>query len=208
MDSNHQLIISIDREFGSGGREIADIIGKRLRLPVYEKNILENLGLPRHQDVQDLYYCDEAPRWRLTSRTVRGMTNSNEATLASLEFEFLRNNAKEGNSFIVLGHCAEEVLKEYPTLVSFFVSASEDFKLPRIMKEHHLTLEEARSMMKAHNKKRKNYHNSYCDHKWGDSRNYDICLRSDMLGCKKSADILIDYIEEKYPDLFDHHVNK
>ncbi len=204
----NQLIISIDREFGSGGREIADILGKRLKLPVYEKNILENLGLPRQQDVQDLYYCDESPRWKLTSRTVRGLTNSNEAALATLEFDFLRNKAKAGDSFIILGHCAEEVLKEYPSMVSFFISADEAFKLPRIMKEHGVNLDSAKTMMRAHNKKRKNYHNSYCELKWGDSRNYDICLRSDMLGCDRSATLLIDYIEEKLPELFNHHINK
>ncbi len=204
----NQLIISIDREFGSGGREIADILGKRLKLPVYEKNILENLGLPRQQDVQDLYYCDEAPRWKLTSRTVRGLTNSNEAALATLEFEFLRDKAKAGESFIILGHCAEEVLKEYPNMVSFFISADPSFKLPRIMKEHGVDLSEAKNMMRTHNKKRKNYHNSYCQLKWGDSRNYDICLRSDMLGCDRSATLLIDYIQEKLPTLFHHHTNK
>lgn len=204
----NQLIISIDREFASGGREIADILGKRLKLPVYEKNILENLGLPRQKDVQDLYYCDESPRWKLTSRTVRGLTNSNEAVLASLEFDFLRNMADAGDSFIILGHCAEEVLKESPNMVSFFISADDSFKLPRIMKEHGVDQEEAKTMMRAHNKKRKNYHNSYCNLKWGDSRNYDICLRSDMLGCERSAAFLLDYIEEKHPELFSHHVNK
>lgn len=205
---NHQLIIAIDREFGSGGKEIATLIGEELKLPVYEKNILENLGIRRQKDVQDLYYRDEAPRWKLTSRTVRGLTNSNETALATMEFDFLRDMAKEGKSFIVLGHCAEEVLKEYPSMVALFISADEEFKLPRIMKESGIDREAAIEKMKRHNWKRKNYHNSYCEHKWGDSRNYDICLRSDMLGTKKSAELLIDYINEKYPDLFEHHTNK
>lgn len=204
----HQLIIAIDREFGSGGREIADIIGSELKLPVYEKNILENLGIHRQKDVQDLYYHDESPRWKLTSRTVRGLTNSNEAALASMEFDFLRDMARKGKSFIVLGHCADEVLKGYPSMVSLFVSAGDDFKIPRIMKEHGLDEEKAIEKMKRHNWKRKNYHNSYCEHKWGDSRNYDLCLRSDMLGTQKSADLLIDYINQKYPDLFEKHASK
>lgn len=205
---NHQLIIAIDREFGSGGKEIATLIGERLKLPVFEKNILQSLGIANQKDVQDLYYRDESPRWKLTSRTVKGLTNSNEAALAAMEFDFLRDKARNGDSFIILGHCAEEVLKEYPCMVAFFVSADEEFKLPRIMAEHGLSREDAVAMMKRHNWKRKNYHNSYCEHKWGSSENYDLCIRSDKLGTQRSADLLIKFIAEKYPDIFDHHVNK
>lgn len=206
--NNNQLIVAIDREFGSGGREIADYIANELKVPVYEKNILENLGISQQKDVQDLYYMDEAPRWKLTSRTVRGLTNSNEAALAAMEFDFLRDMAKEGKSFVIMGHCAEEVLKEFPNMVSFFVSASPEFKLPRIMAENNCTKEEAEEMMKKHNWKRKNYHNSYCENKWGSSKNYDVCIRSDMLGTRRSALLLIDFINGKFPDLYWHHVNK
>lgn len=195
-----QLIVAIDREFGSGGREIADIIGKRLNLPVYEKNILDNLGIHRQEDVEDLYYRDESPRWKIASRTVRGLTNSNEASLAAMEFDFLRNLASQGKSFIVLGHCAEEVLREYPRMIALFVSASDEFKIPRIMKEHGIDEAEAYAKMKRHNRKRKSYHNSYCRRKWGDSGNYDICIRSDELGTEQTADLLFDYIRRKFPD--------
>ncbi len=198
-----QIIVAIDREFGSGGREIADLLGDYFGLPVYEKNILQNLGIRRQEDVEDLYYRDEAPRWKLASRTVRGLTNSNEAALAAMEFDFLRNMAAEGKSFIVLGHCAEEVLSEYPNLIALFVSADEEFKLPRIMKEHNITREEAVAKMKRHNYKRKTYHNSYCAHKWGDSRNYDMCLRSDKLGCKGTAEFLGRYIKQRMRALGD-----
>lgn len=197
----NQLILSIDREFGSGGREVSDIIGKRLGLPVFEKNILENLGLPRRQDVEDLYYRDEAPRWKLTSRTVRGLTNSNEAALAAMEFDFLRKLASQGKSFIIIGHCSDEVLKDYPCMSSFFVSAHPEFKIPRIMAEHHVSREEALQKMKRHDYKRKIYHNSYCEHKWGDSRYYDLCLHSNTIGTEKAADLILDYITQKYPDL-------
>ncbi|MBF0579232.1 cytidylate kinase-like family protein [Erysipelotrichaceae bacterium RD49] len=204
----NQLIIAIDREFGSGGKEIATILGRTLQLPVYEKNILQNLGIPDQKDVQDLYYRDESPRWKLTSRTVRGLTNSNEAALAAMEFDFLRDKASNGDSFIILGHCAEEVLKEYPCMAAFFISASDEFKIPRIMAEADLTEEEAIAKMKRHNWKRKNYHNSYCENKWGSSKNYDLCLRSDKLGTERSAYLLIDFVAEKYPNLFDYHVSK
>lgn len=196
-----QIILAIDREFGSGGREIADMLGEHFHLPVYEKNILQNLGIRRQKDVEDLYYCDEAPRWKFASRTVKGLTNSNESALAAMEFDFLRKIASEGKSFIVLGHCAEEVLGEYPNLIALFVSADESFKLKRIMKENGIGEEEALAKMKRHNRKRKTYHNSYCEHKWGDARNYDMTIRSDKLGTKGSAQFLISYIHQRVPAL-------
>lgn len=202
MDTpSNQLILAIDREFGSGGREIADLIGEHFGLPVYEKNILQNLGIRRQKDVEDLYYRDESPRWKFASRTVKGLTNSNESALAAMEFDFLRKIAGEGRSFIVLGHCAEEVLSEHPNLITLFVSAGDDFKIPRIMKENGITREEAFAKMKRHNRKRKTYHNSYCEHKWGDARNYDLTIRSDRLGTEGTAKFLTDYILQRIPDL-------
>lgn len=193
-----QLIIAISREFGSGGRAIADLLGEKLQMPVYEKNLLQNLGIRAQKDVEDLYYRDESPRWKLTSRTVRGLTNSNEEALAAMEFDFLREMAEDGKSFIILGHCAEEVLREFDCLVTVFISADEEFKLDRIMKESDINREQAIKKMKRHNWKRKNYHNSYCSYKWGDSRNYMMCLKSNELGIEKTAQFIEDYIVLKF----------
>jgi cytidylate kinase len=193
-----QIIVAISREFGSGGREIADLLSEKMQIPVYEKNLLQNLGIARTQDVEDLYYRDEMPRWKLTSRTVRGLTNSNEDSLAAMEFDLLRSMASEGQSFIVLGHCAEEVLRDKECLVTVFVSADEDWKLERIQKMFDIDRDHAFKKMKRHNIKRKSYHNSYCNQKWGDSRYYDMCIRSSVTGCKNTADVILEFIEKKF----------
>lgn len=190
----NQLIIAISREFGSGGKEIALMLGKTYGIPVYEKNILSQLGISRQEDMDALKALDETPRWLIASRTVRGLTNSNEEMLAAMQFQFLRDEAEAGHSFIVLGHCAEEILRDNPALVTIFISADRKFKIPRIMEEHHLSEPEAVKMMKKHNKNRKAYHNYYCNNPWGDSRYYDLCLRSDVLGTKYCAVLIQDYI--------------
>lgn len=196
-DKDDQVIIAISREFGSGGKEIAGYLSAVFGIPVYEKNILEAMGMKGHRDVEALQELDEAPRSLLRSRTIKGLTNSNEDALAALQFQFLEDQAKAGKSFIVLGHCAEEILKDHPALVTIFISARDDFKLDRTMKERGCTREEARKIMKRHNRKRKSYHNYYCDHKWGDSRFYELCIRSDVLGTKTTAAFLYAYIQER-----------
>ena len=196
-EKDDQIIIAIGREFGSGGKEIAGYLSAVLDIPVYEKNILEAIGIKSHGDIQALQALDEAPRSLLRSRTIKGYTNSNEDAVAAMQFQFLEDQARAGKSFIVLGHCAEEVLKEFPALVTIFISAEEEFKIERTMKERNCTREEAKKVMKRHDKKRKSYHNYYCSHKWGDSRFFELCLRSDILGTKASAAFLLAYLQER-----------
>ncbi|MCF0259502.1 MAG: cytidylate kinase-like family protein [Erysipelotrichaceae bacterium] len=197
-EKGKQMIISISREFGSGGKEIAEILGRRYQLPVLEKNIMQELGDPLQRDAEELYVASKEPRLFGKSRMFRGLTNNNEEVLAFMEFDFLREQAAAGKSFIVLGHCAEEVLKGFPNLVTFFISADADFKIDRIIAEHHVSRAEAEKIMKKNNIKRREYHNYYCAHSWGDSRYYEICLRSDILGPQKTADYLSLYIDAKF----------
>lgn len=196
-EKDDQVIIAIGREFGSGGKEIAGYLSAVLDIPVYEKNILKAIGIKGHGDIQALQELDEAPRSLLRSRTIKGYTNSNEDAVAAMQFQFLEDQAKAGKSFIVLGHCAEEVLKEFPALVTIFISADDEFKIKRTMKERNCSREEAKKVMKRHDKKRKSYHNYYCTHKWGDSRYFELCMRSDILGTQASAAFLLAYIQER-----------
>lgn len=190
-----QIIFAIDREYASGGREIAEILSKELNLPIYDHNIVELLKQDGSIQTKGFLALDESPRNKLFSRTVRGMTNSNESGLASMQFEFLKRKASEGESFIVLGHCANEILKEYPNMISLFVSAGKKFKYERAVHVENIPADEAVAFIKKKNKERKTYHNSHCDSKWGDSRNYDLCLKSDFLGIKRSARLILDDLE-------------
>ena len=105
--------------------------------------------------------------------------------------------AEDGKSFVIVGRCSEEVLKEYDALIPIFVLGDMDKKIERIQQLHHLTEEEAEDMILSTDKKRKGYHNYYCKRKWGDSRNYDLCINSSRLGIEGTVDILESYIRER-----------
>jgi cytidylate kinase len=191
------LIISIDRQFGSGGRDIARLLEKRFDIPYYHHRLLKEIGIHSSYDldeIRDLY--DEAPRTLMRTRRIKGLVNSNAENIAQKEFEFLRNLAKEGKSFIVIGHCSEEILKEYG-VISIFITGDEEFKIERTMKKFDESREEAIDRMKRFDKKRKTYHNYYANTKWGDVRNYDITMNSSRLGVEQTADFLADYIEKR-----------
>ena len=189
-----QLIISVGREFGSGGHEIAEKLAEKFSLKLYDKNLLQHIAEERNVDSKHFEKYDEAPRNLLFSRTVKGLSNSMEENVANMQFNFLKKKAQEGESFVVVGRCSETILKDYPGLVSIFVLGDKQHKIERVMRLYNMSEEEAELYIYRQDRKRKGYHNYYCKGKWGDSRNYDISVNSSKLGEDITVDILVDYI--------------
>lgn len=194
---NGQLIISVGREFGSGGHMIAQMLADRFSLPLYDRSLLYEIAEVKNLNIKDLEKYDEKPKMKLFSRSVNGYSNSPEENIAQIQFDYLRKKAANGESFVIVGRCAEEVLKDYDCLVTVFVLGDADKKIERIAKINNITKTEAEMMIQQQNKKRKQYHNYYSKNKWGDSRNYEISVNSSKIGFEKTADIIEDYIKMK-----------
>lgn len=190
---NHQLIVTVSREFASGGRAIAKILAERLNIAYYDRNLLDEIAAEKLGDAEKLRQFDEVPR-KFLRRTVRGMTSSPEENVAQIQFDYMTKLADSGEPFVIVGRCADEVLSEYKGLVRIFVLADEEAKIERIVESRECSRDEARGIMLRHDKSRKAYHNYYCDIKWGDSRGYDITVNSSRLGIEKTADLLEAYI--------------
>lgn len=190
---NNQLIVSISREFASGGRTIAKTLAERLGIAYYDRNLLDEIAKEKLGDVDKLRKFDEMPRMFLR-RTVRGMSSSPEENVAQIQFDYLTKIAESGEPFVVVGRCADEVLSEYKGLVKIFILADENNKIERICESRECGRDEARGIMIRHDRNRKAYHNYYCDLKWGDSRGYDITVNSSRLGIEKTTDLLESYI--------------
>lgn len=158
---------------------------------------MRDIAIDRALDISRLEKYDEVPKNKIFSRRVRGYSNSSEENIAYMQFEYLRDKAKNGESFVVIGRCAEMVLCEYSCLISIFILADMDFKIKRTADTMQISKKDAEILVNRHNKKRKEYHNYYCTKKWGDSRNYDISINSSKLGIEKTADLLIDYVIER-----------
>lgn len=106
-----QVMISISREFGSGGRQIAEKVAEDLGLPLYDRNLLDAIAKEKDVDAEHLQKFDEKPRNPILSRSVSGYSNSMEENLVKMQFEYLQKKADSGESFVVLGRCAETALK-------------------------------------------------------------------------------------------------
>ena len=192
-----QLIISIGREYGSGGHEIAEKLASKLDLPLYDRNMIEEIALDKNVDHSELEKYDESPKKRLFSRTVRGLSASNEQNVANMQFDYLKQKASHGKSFVVVGRCAETVLKGNNALISIFILGDMENKVNRIMKLRNMSMDEAKSAINRHDRTRKAYHNSYSEMKWGDSRNYDITVNSSKIDLDEIVEMLLLYIDKR-----------
>ncbi len=190
-----QFIISVGREYGSGGHEIASILSEKFDIPMYDRNMLDQMAEKNGIDSEELHKHEEMKHQGL-HRTVRGHSSSIQDTIAQLQFDFIRNKAASGESFVVVGRCAENVLRDNPALISIFVRGDEEAKTERICRLYKLNKLEAKAKMFRHDKKRKSYHNYYSKMKWGDSRGYDFCVNSSLMGVEATAEALYTMISE------------
>ena len=192
-----QMIISISREFGSGGHEIAENIARDLDLKFYDRGMLDEIAENMNVDVEVLQKYDEKPRNYMLSRRVGNHTNSMEEIIAEYQFDFIRKKAEEGESFVIVGRCAETVLKDFEELISIFITGERQHKIKRVMEHFNLPENKAIAKMLRHDRKRKQYHNRHSDAKWGDSRLYDLCINSSPLGIEGTIRVLENYIKER-----------
>ena len=113
--------------------------------------------------------------------------------MAQMQFELLRQHADAGESFVVLGRCAEEVLADQEGLVSIFIRADLDFRVKRTP----LPEEEALDFIKHQDRQRRIYHDQHCKGDWGDAKCYDLVINSARLGIPGTVDILEQYIRSR-----------
>ncbi len=191
-----QLIICIGREYGSGGHEIGEKLAKKLDLPLYDRNLLDEVAATKNVDVNEISAYDEKPRNFLFSRTVRGYNNSPEQNVAEMQFALLKSKAADGDSFVIVGRCSDELFEGLAPYLSIFIHGDEEARIERIMKVRNLDRKKAKQAIERHDRKRRQYHNNFCQKKWGESKSYHLCINSSRLGIDACVDLLADYISK------------
>lgn len=192
-----QIIISIGREFGSGGHDIAERLAKHYDIPLYDKEIFEHVAEKGDINPEVAKFYDEKPLNPIFYPvSMDGSYLPLEQTVANHIFDFIRQKGeKERQSFVIVGRCAEYILRDNPNMVSIFILGDTDSKKARIMEKYDLDGKAALNRMKKEDKIRKTYHNFYADGKWGDSRNYDLCINSSTLGIEETLNAIIHFVD-------------
>ena len=196
-------IITIGREYGSGGREIGRLVAEKLNIPFYDKEILtraaEESGLCpevfEHHDekasVGGMLTGAASAGMHMGSAHVGLQMPLNQRVFLA-QFETINRIAAEGDCVIV-GRCADYVLKDLPDVVHVFLYASEEKRIERIMRVENVDRGAARELIRKTDKQRKNYYNFFADGNWGLRSNYDLMLRTDDRTPDEVADTIVRF---------------
>lgn len=197
----NNFIITIGRQFGSGGREIAKKIAKHFNIKCYDKELInlaaEHSGL--HEDF--VATCDEKAvsnfAFSVANNFYISTNGAHQVQIKAYfsQFEVIKKLA-ETESFVVVGRVANYILRNKENKISVFISANTNDRIARIMEYENISEAEAEKLVKKADKNRAKYYNYFSQKKWGEASTYDICVNSSVMGIDKTAEILIKYIEE------------
>lgn len=195
---SEQIIISIGREHGSLGHEIAVQLSENLGLELYDRDTLNRIAEEDSTiDPKIMKKYDEKPRRWASYRTVAGYSNSLEDIVAEKVFDYEKKLADSGKSFIIVGRCAEYILQDYPGLVSVFIQADETAKVKHLMTARNKSEKEALREMHEVDRNRRRYHDHFTGSGWRDMNNYDLILNSSRLGLDGTINIIEEYVALK-----------
>lgn len=195
---NNQILIAIGREYGSDGHRIAQTVAAELGIGFYDQNMLSQIyGDDIATTPEKMEAYDEKPSAPFLSRHVNGMTNSIEENVARREFEFLKEKAASGESFVAVGRCADEVLKDYPGLVKIFIMGDLEDRVRRAMEREGLSEKDAREKIEDTDAKRRKYHNQLCKSDWGEAKSYDLCISVTPMGPDKTCEAILAYVKSR-----------
>lgn len=186
-------IITISREFGSGGRTIGKHLAEALGIPCYDSEIIEKVAVESgfaEEYVKDKgeYTHPSLLMGLLSSRTIyNGPTNEDKIWL--IQCKVIKELAEKGPCVIV-GRCADYILRGRDDVMKVFIFADPEARAKRIVEVYGEKEDAPAKRLREKDKRRAAYYQHYTDMNWGASRNYDVCLNSSFIGVDKCVDIL------------------
>lgn len=189
--------ITIERECGSGGTQIAKELSERCGIPCYGTEIPEKVSEALNMPVSQVYASEEnvTGSFLYSLYMLSQSQNGNSQMLSDTgrifveEQQIIQDFAKQGSA-IFLGHCACEALKDFADVIKVFIHADKASKYDRIITEYNIPENEVEHFEKKHNKRRSSYYSANTHNKWNDYRCYDIVLDSSKLGVSGCVNIL------------------
>lgn len=203
-----KIVITIGRQLGSGGKKIAEKVGEKLHLPIYDKKLLEAAARESGLDATVFEGADEKESDSFLSGlfsihgSLSNFLSGNGSCMESdqlfqIQSEAIRNIAQR-ESCIIIGRCAEYVLRDLPDMTSIFITADSDDRIRRIARKERCEENEARELMENGDKKRRSYHDYYATTHWGEAASYDLCINSSLLGIEGTADYICNFIRTRF----------
>ena len=204
---NKKIIITIGREFCSGGMEIGKKLAEKLGIDFYDKELI-SLAAKKSGFIENIFEnADEKPTnsflysiaMGVPSATGMLIQNSDFLTndkLFSIQSEVIKNIAEKG-SCVLIGRCSNYILREEKDILSIYLHANMDFRIKRLLEveKKDINPKDAESFINKTDKKRANYYRYYTGNEWNVATNYDLCLDTSKLGIEKTVEQIYNYIQ-------------
>ena len=196
-------VITISRQFGSGGRTIGKAVAARLGIPYYDKELVDAVAKESgfsHEFIEEIgEYASVTSSFLFNiavSAHPMGMVDSMSVSdkLYVCQTNVIRDLANKGPCVIV-GRCGDYILKDRPDTLHIFIRADMEHRKARILEKYGETAQSPEKRLKDKDNKRKVYYKHYTNRNWGEADNYDICLDAGTLGVEKCIDLICDVAE-------------
>ena len=200
-----KTIITIGRQFGSGGKEIGIRVAKELGIPFYDKELLQEAAKKSGLCEKIFENFDERPKSLLYSIAMdsymfslpgAGAGDSLEQQVYLATFNTIRHIAEEGPC-VIIGRCADYALADNPNHLSLFIHAPIEVRVERVARRQKVSPEEARKLIIKTDKRRASYYEYYTSKKWGAVDSYDFCLNSNYLGLGRTVELIQTMVAHK-----------
>ena len=197
-----KIIITIARQYGSGGREIGEKVAKKLGIALYDKELITDAATKGNLDENVSKMADESAANSLLYTLAMGSNVLGTTMhfgykmplndkLFLLQSEVIKEKAKE-ESCVIIGRCADYVLRDEENVLRIFVYGDLDHRQMRIQERHpELKSSQLIDVINKTDKRRSSYYNFYTGNKWGKYDNYDMAINSSTLGIDGAADLIV-----------------
>ena len=195
-DLGKNIVITISREYGSGGRYIGKLVAEKLGIQLYDKQFVEKLA--EDTGLSEKYIEDNEQKRTfleiLNNGYYSGLNNSDDLFIKESE---LIGEVADKESCVIVGRCADFILKDKENVLKIFIDSSLQDKINRATEYYNLDKNKAQKEIKRINKLRENHYKYYTEREWKDPSNYDICINSDSLGIENAANLICELVNKK-----------
>ena len=199
-DAEKKTIITISREFGSGGRLIGQRLAEKLGVPFYDKQLLDRIAEDSGFSAEMMKDAEMKAKnsFLYSLASAMGTRDAGPECLSLNErfflaqFETIRKIAEEG-SCVIVGRCSDYILRTTPEASHIFIYAEEADKIRRAVEEYGVPEEEVRKLMHDTDKARANYYSYHTGRKWGEHQNYSLSIDSGFAEIEDIVDLIIRY---------------
>ena len=191
-----KYVITIGREYGSGGRFIGRMVAEKLGIDFYDNELIYEACKDSGISPKVFETFDEKTDGFFSAAGMYSYDMSLSQKVFLAQFEAIKKIASE-KSCVIVGRCADYVLRDMENVCNIFICAPLEEKIKRAVEFYGVKIEKASSVITKRDKKRKTYYNFYTDMDWGKASNYDLCINS-KLGVENCVNVIVTYVKERF----------